>query len=46
MHEFLFPGVLEEYDTAMNDLESIKTQFNVYLKEQKKRLGVSVNEWD
>ena len=40
----LFTGVLVEYDEAIADIDSIKSKFDSYLKQQRKRLGTSVSD--
>jgi len=40
------PGVLNEYDCAKSDIESVNRKLNDYLKKQRKRLGVqNISYW-
>jgi len=35
------PGVVSEYDRALDDIQKVKTKLDEYLKQQRKRLGCS-----
>ena len=41
--QFLFLGVLVEYDSALSNIAKIKDKLDQYLKQQRKRLGCPVS---
>ena len=44
-HHSTSTGVLNEYDCAKSDIDSVNRKLNDYLKKQRKRLGVQVRSF-